>query len=658
MTTFPRVLVMLCLGLSLGGFSPAGAGQETPNDFDMLLQMDLQQLMNLEVTLLTRSEESQFSTPAAVYVLTQEDIRRSGYRRLPELLRLVPGLHVAKINANQWAVSSRNGLSRFSSTMLVMIDGRTVYTPFYAGVFWDLQDTFLEDIERIEVVRGPGGSLWGSNAVDGIINIVTQNAADTHGTKVYALGGSGEMEAEAGLRYGGSINDVNFRVFAKGYQSDTNEYLAPDQVPSRLNRSRYLPLVGANANDDGDEFMAGLRLDWQSGVNRYMFQGSTQKGNDSNDRVVSGTATANKLDSSDYNVVFNWERQLGADSSVSAAAVYDVLRRDDDIFEDDEKIFDLDVQYHLTHDIHQLAMGTGYRNFDSRVKVATPGSCGFTTPCFGVDPESRSDNTWSAFIQDRMRVSPTVELTIGTKYEHNDYSGSEFQPSVRAAWTPDEQTTWWGAITRAVRVPDRIGTDGLLDFGGGFIMPIGNKDQEAYYAYVYELGYRKQLSQTLVADLTAFFSDYRNTMQGSDAGVDDIYGFEGYLKYQPLERLRMELGYAYHAGRQHWEGDIEPLTDLPRHSVYSRVAWNPVNTVELDALVNYVDELESLTVTKDIPAYTRVDLRCGWRPAPQWDISLLLTNLLDDLHPEARDSQRVNTGVERGAMLKVTYTVD
>ena len=653
-----RWLLAVMTAMIFGLATNAPAAAEGSADFGQLLEMDLQQLMNLEVTLLTRSEGSQFSTPAAVYVLTQEDIRRSGYRRLPELLRLVPGLHVAKIEANQWAISSRSNLSRFSSTMLVMIDGRTIYTPFYAGVYWDMQDTLLEDIERIEVVRGPGGSLWGSNAVDGIINIITRNAADTHGTKAYVLGGSGEMEAEAGLRYGGSINDVNFRVFAKGYQSDTNEYLAPDQVPSRLNRSRYLPLVGDDANDDGDEFMAGLRLDWQAGVNRYMLQGSMQNGSYNNDRIISGTATANRLDSGDYNLVFNWERQLGADSSLNAAVFYDVLQRDDDIFEDDEKIFDLDVQYNLTRDSHQLAVGAGYRNFASRVKVATPGSCGFATPCFGVDPESRSDNTWSAFIQDRMRVSPTVELTIGTKYEHNAYSGSEFQPSLRAAWTPDEQITWWGAVTRAVRVPDRIGTDGLLDFGGGFTVPVGNKDLEAYYAYVYELGYRRQLSQTLVADLTVFLSDYRNTRQGSDFGTDDIYGFEGYLKYQPLERMRMELGYAYHAGRVELRGGKQDLNDLPKHSISSRISWDPTETVELDALINYVDDLESLNGNADVGDYTRVDLRIGWRPAPQWDVSLLLTNLLDDVHSEARDSQRVNTGVNRGAMLKVTYNTD
>lgn len=624
-------------------------------DLDALLQLDLRQLMNIDVSLASRIEEKQFRAPAAVYVLTQEDIRRSGHRRLPEILRMVPGLHVAKIDANKWAVSSRNNQSRFTSTMNVMIDGRSVYTPFFAGVYWDSQDTFIEDIERIEVVRGPGGSLWGSNAVDGIINIITKSSADTHGTKAYALAGQGEMEYDAGVRYGGELaNGINYRIFAKGYKNDNGEYLGAGD-----STNNGLAPIGSGANDKGDSGQIGFRMDWSSGQDNYMLQGNAYDGDFDEDRVVSGMLLPNALSTEGYNLVMNWKRKLGNNESISVNAFYDQVSRDDEILLNDETTFDIDLQHNISHGEHNIAWGLGYRYYDNEARITSPSGCSVTVPCFGVDPEARDLETWSAFIQDRIAFTETFALILGSKFEHNDYTGFEYQPTLRGLWTPDNDTTYWGAVTRAVRVPDRVSTDGILDFGA-FNVPIGNKDQQSFKNYAYELGFRKRLTNTWVVDGSFFYSDYRDTLQGAATlGRDYIFGFEGYVKHQYSPDLRLELGYTYNKGENALaSGGDRSTAGLPRNSLSLRSYYNLKNNMDLDAMVYFVDESEYITGSANIPAYTRVDLRYGWRPVKQLDVSLLLTNLLDDAHAEAIDPFKINTGAERGVMLKFTYTTD
>ena len=644
-------LIYWIIIFSLSICSPTHARDDASLGLDELLMMELRELANIEVSLASRIGEKQFQAPAAIYVLTKKDIRRSGLRRLPEILRLVPGLHVAKLDANKWAVSSRNTASRFTSTMLVMIDGRHVYSPFYAGVYWESQDTFIEDIERIEVVRGPGGPLWGANAVDGIINVITKTAKDTLGTKAYALVGSGEMKNEVGVRYGNKTkSDVNYRFFAKSYQTDKGEYLDAD-----VSTNTGLMPIGADANDEGTAQQVGFRADWNSGKDAYMFQGNAYQGDFDEDRVVGGARVPNTIMSEGQNLVFNWQRTLGSSDSLSMNVFYDQINRDDMILHNDETTFDLDLQHTMLISNHNLTWGLGYRYYDNQANITDPSSCGFATPCFAVEPTTKDLSTWSAFIQDRIAISDTFSLIVGSKFEDNDYTGFEYQPTLRGLWTPNEDTSYWAAVTRAVRIPDRVNTDGILDFGGGTTVSIGDKDQQSYINYTYELGYRKRLSNTTLIDGTVFYSDYRNTIQNG-SGVDDVYGLEGYIKYQYGPRLRLEWGYSFHEGHTALaSGGERPLSRLPKHSINLRAYYDLANDKELDAMVYYVEESKSIVGTRNIPSYTRIDLRYGWKASKKLGMSILISNMLDDTHAESADSTKINTGTNRGAMLKLTY---
>lgn len=610
------------------------------NELNPLFSLPLEELMNVEVSLTSRSEESQFTAPSAVYVLTQEDIRRSGLRRIPEILRMVPGLHVAKIDANKWTVSSRNNQSRFSSSMQVILDGRNIYSPFYAGVYWENQDIFIEDIERIEIVRGPGGSLWGTNAVDGIINIITKSSADTHGIKAFAVAGQGEMKYETGFRYGGaSANGMNYRVFAKQFKTDTGEYLKASE-----STNDGLAPVG---NDEGKSKQIGFRTDWASGQNNFALQGKIQDSDFDEDRATSGQLIPNSISSKGQGLAMSWKRQLNNTDSLSVTSFYSQLSRDDDILENDENTFDIDLQHNLTLGKHKPVWGVGFRYYYNKASVTNPNNCS-SIPCFGVDPETKRLETWNAFVQDRISLTDTFTLVVGTKFEDNEYTSFEYQPTLRGIWTPDNNTTYWSAITRALRIPDRVNTDGTLNFGI-FTIPIGDKDAKAVISYIYELGYRKCISTTLAVDGSAFYNNYDNAIQGTAVGGRDyIYGFEGNIKKTHSNNLRTELGYTYNDGR--WDvasGDDTSIARLIENTLYAKSYFQLKKNMELDTMIYYVSDSKTTTGARNIPEYTRVDVHYGWQANNQFDVSVLLSNLLDNVHAEGYDSFKINTGSNR-----------
>lgn len=638
---------------------PAGNAN---GDIDDLLALDINRLLDVKVTLAGRIEESAFAVPAAIYVLDREQILRSGHRRLPEILRMVPGMHVGKWDSNKWAVSSRNAMSRFASTMLVMIDGRHVYTPLYGGVRWEIQDVLLEDIERIEVIRGPGGPLWGSNAVDGIINVITRSAKDTQGTMMQAGVGKGEMKYETAVRHGGKTEGgVNFRVFAKTWQTDRGEYLDPS---ISTHNSRRTP--GDTADDAGKSWLTGFRADWEDGsTDRYSVQANVSNSLFNEERATGGNVLPNQMRYRTGNLMFHWRRQLGEHESLELRSALDHVSLGDDILRESQSIFDLDLQHSFRVGMHTVTWGGGYRYYRSDVRPPSGVAC---NSCFNVYPSVGRNQTISAFVQDQMAINDRLTVILGSKFEQSNYSDFESQPTARISWRPEDQQTVWAAVTRAVRTPTRLDHDrallnvppalapvfGCLVYQNG-VCQLGNPDAEAWRIVSKELGYRFRPSSRWSVDLTGFHNRFHKVIQGIDTlGRHEVKGVEGVLRFQPMANWQMEVNGTWHTARDILSnGTIADTPLLPARTAHFRSQARLSEQFDLDVMLYYASELKRNNLSP-IPAYTRLDLRFGWRPQKDVDLSLWLTNLTDSVHPEYIEGLKVNTGVRRGALLNLT----
>ena len=430
--------ILFTVAASIGLLLPAEAAwAQTTQD---LKRMSIADILDIRVSTVSRIPEESKTVPAAVYVITHEDIRRSGATSIPEALRLAPGLEVARIDGGTWSVGVRGFADRLARSMLVLIDGRAVYSPLFAGTYWETQDVVLEDVDRIEVIRGPGGTLWGANAVNGIINIVTKAVKETQGLYVTGAAGS-EVLGDGAVRYGGTTGATAYRLYAKGEDH------------------------GAEFHPDGNDFdgfrgvQAGGRLDWTSHAGRQVtFQGDVYD-------ARLGERPALTLYTAPFSVPTNVDAPLSGgnvlarvNGPASARApyqlqlYYDRTNRDEMPAGEDRDTFDVDFQQSWTSWPRQrLVWGAGYRVSDGRIIAVAPTS--FT-------PDARTDNLYTGFAQDEITLVPDrVRVTVGSKIEHNDYSGVELQPSARVAWTPASDTTVWASVARAVRTPSRVETD-------------------------------------------------------------------------------------------------------------------------------------------------------------------------------------------------------
>ena len=682
-TFFLAGWVLLTGLLMIWGVLPAwgSAGGKDPSVPTDLTELSLEELMNIEVTLASRKEEKLFETAAAIFVITQDDLRRSGVTSLPEALRLVPGMQVARMDANKWAVSARGFNDRFAQKLLVLIDGRTVYTPMFSGVFWEIQDVLLEDVDRIEVIRGPGATLWGANAVNGIINITTKNAHDTQGGLV-RVGIGTEERGFGAVRYGGRMaEDACFRFYGKYFVRDA-----------------FVVASGEPGADDWSMFRGGFRGDWQVlGRGSLTVQGDLFSGEARETvRIPSLSPPFEQTSEEDIelsggDVLARWEQAYSPGSDLALQVYYDRNRRMDSVWLlIDRETYDVDFQHRFALGARQeVVWGLGYR-FS---RDETEGS--FLT---SFDPAGRSTDLFSAFLQDDVRlVEGRLRLTVGSKFEQNDFSGFEVQPNVRLLWTPHSWQTAWAAVSRAVRTPARVDEDVRLAFqayASEELLPIsppgsppflvtiegdGNFDSEQLLAF--EVGYRIRPIPELFLDIAGFFNDYRDLRAARDTPlslgtlpgpphlriplvVDNLmegetYGAEGVAEWQlPGNRGRLRAAYTYLKVDLQLKPGANPESATPEmgnpeHQFYLQSSLDLYRGLQLDGILRYVSRLpgrESSSEASypdlpyverlrriDIPGYVELDLRVGWHPTQNVEVSITGQNLLDSHHPEFED---------------------
>ncbi|MBT5307599.1 MAG: TonB-dependent receptor [Candidatus Scalindua sp.] len=619
-----------------------------------------------------KKEQKQSDTTAATFVITSEDIRRSGARTIPDLLRMVPGIQVARMDANKWAITSRGFNGRFANKLLVMIDGRSVYTPAFSGVIWEVKDTLLEDIDRIEVVRGPGGTLWGANAVNGVKNIITKKATETQGSLV-TTGIGTEEQGFGGARYGGKIGgNLSYRAYAKYFNRDNTETAG-----------------GTEGHDDWRMGRGGFRVDWDKGENdKLTFQGDYYDGTAGQRVTVPDLSTASlssridgNIDLSGGNLLFRWNRTLSEDSDLSLQFYYDRTERSEFVIEEIRDTFDIDFhhRFHLPLN-NEILWGAKFRFTTDDIRGSNT---------LSVSETSREDPFFSAFVQDEITLIPDkLYFTLGSKIEHNNYTGIEVQPSSRILYTPNTKNTVWGAISRAVRTPSRLEHTIRLDkesIAPGTLFPgspatlgviIGDNNFDSEVLTAFEIGYRTQPTNHLSFDAAAFYNLYydlltiesgtplpdltipisvRNKMNGAS------YGVELAARWQALEWWNIKGSYSYMDMQLHTEGDSnDTITedgfedDIPNHQFSIRSMMDLPGNLELDSWIRYVDSVPSVNVD----SYITLDARLGWNPTEKIELSIVGKNLLEKRHKEYGPSSIINTqttGIERSVYASITW---
>jgi iron complex outermembrane receptor protein len=592
--------------------------------------------MSMEVSTVSRTESTVGKTPAAVYVLTNEMIRRSGARNIPEALRLVPGVQVARVNAYTWAISIRGFNGVFANKLLVQIDGRAVYSPGTAGVPWDIQQMLLEDVERIEIIRGPGASVWGANAVNGVINIVTKSSADTRGVYAYTGGGSEHRSFNA-LRVGGRTGELNWRLY--GMQADDG--------CGYFNQ----PFLGT-AWDAYQFAQGGFRMDWTpTSRDTLTLQGDFLGERETLRQLVFGFPFDEPDDVRATDFLGRWTRQIDEDTDWSVQTYYYGFKRTAtgllprDLILD---AYDLDMQFHTKiGDRHDVVCGFGYRNYESTVRRSD-----FIT---FVPPRDTFDII-SYFVQDTIELRPDrLFLTAGIKLEHNDFTNFEWQPTIRVLMTPNDRTAIWGAISRAVRTPAVNERD--IDYLFGFIQ--GNKNLKSEDLLAYEFGIRRQPTDKLYWDLAAFFNRYDNLVGVtplfpvlpevvSNVGTGDTYGFELVVTYAVNDDWRLRSGYSFLVEDIDYPVGTAVYLTIPgmnpRNQCFLHSAWDLGSDVTFDTIFRYVDYL----LAGPVPSYLVMDVRLAWEPRDGLEVAVVGQNLLDNHHLEYGsfgDTTQVQSGV-------------
>lgn len=635
--------ILLCLYLPLVNAEQGAADfDQRAQELNQLIQMDMSDLLNVEVTSVSKKAQKVSKAAAAIFVISHQDIKRSGVTSIPEALRMAPGIDVARIDGNKWAITSRGFNGRYANKLLVLIDGRSVYTPFFSGVHWDVQDTLLEDIDRIEVIRGPGATLWGANAVNGVINIITKSAAKTQGG--YAMAGGGSTERVfGGFRYGGQIKEgLHYRMYAKYFERENNDDFNEVAV-----------------NDDWRMGRGGFRVDWNAtDTDNLTVQGDMYEGdvgetiNQASINTPFNTWVNNDAQLAGGNILMRWNKQINENESTTLKVYYDYTERDNYWLRLEHNTLDIDFQHALPlTNSHNLTWGAQYRFISDDIEGS-----------FIMRPTKKNVDyhQFSLFIQDEWALlEDELTLSVGSKFSHNDFSGFEIQPSARIIWTPTKNQSIWASISRAVRTSSR-GEQGIninplaMSTGPTLFTFSGGLENASEEVIAYELGYRFKPIDELTLDLALFYNMYDNLRNFDPASTPQFagthfvqsfnmhsdmaaesYGGELALSWQAMDTLHFNATYSYLQMQLHTENGDSNFSEnaekqSPHHKFSIRSSLNVLPTLDWDMWVRYVDSIPA----HQVPSYITLDTRLAWRPYKTLEVSVVGQNLLDSQHPE------------------------
>ena len=614
------------------------AQEPDPQLAQNLKRLSIDELTQLDITTASRRIEPLAQVASAVSVIRGEDIRRAGIANLAEALRLADGIEVARVDNGTSAISARGFNIPTANKLLVLIDGRTVYSPLFAGTFWSVQDVPLLNIDRIEVIRGPGGAVWGANAVNGVVNIITKSAADTKGVQT-VVGAGTEERAIATVQYGGGGQQFDYRVYGK-YRARDAQVLA----------------TGISADDPVKYGQAGFRLESRgSSRDWWLVQGDAYAGReglfDRPDTHVTGS-----------NLMGRWGRRFSGDRQFRAQVYVDhVYRRVVNQFREVRNTFDVDVQHQLAAGRHSLVAGGGWRGSKGNDRG---------NEAFRFDPQEQFTTVAGVFAQDEIALPKRLALIVGTKFERNTFTGIEAQPNIRLRWTPTTRRTVWGAVSRAVRLPTRIDTDlRITDPVTTAVTLAGRTDFDSEKVIAYEAGYRAEVSPRASIDVATFFNVYdrlRSQEFPSAPGQPIVlsnmlnaraWGADLSATTLVVPQWRIHTSYSYlrltaavDPGSRDPTRGFSEFND-PSHMFKLRSSIDLSRGVEVDGVFRAVSRLPHPVV----PAYAELDARIGWRVSPSFEISLIGQNLLHARHAEFHRSTPIREEFQRGAYVRILW---
>ncbi len=609
---------------------------------------------NIQIVSASKKEESAFEASSAVYVLTQEDIKRIGAKTIPEALRAVPGVQVAKMNSNTWAVTIRGFNSQFANKLLVLIDGQSVYTPTFSGTWWDSNNTpLLEDIEKIEVIRGPGATVWGANAVNGVVNIITKSSKLTQGTHVL-VGGGNEERAFAEVRKGGKLSDkTSYRIFAK-----------------KEKRAGDIEVAG-NETDDWETSNVGFRIDSDISKTKKLYVKADYFDHDINSDYTNPTTFAfenSETKSTGARILAKYQAAIDKDSDFFVQGYIDYFARDLPFLDIERTTADIEAQYNYSGlEGHEINAGVEVRYHDGKLLDKPVGGTSFIT----YNPKEDTYSSYSAFIQDKFElIDDKLFLTIGSKFEYNYFTDWEIQPNLRLTYLADKNTTIWGAVSRASRTPTRA-ERGINLLANPVISQVGNINFDSEVLTAYEAGIRFRPRNNIMADLTVFYNEY-NELRSQEFAFPNLvvdnnlegetYGAELSLDWRVTTNWDLVASYSFLKTDLRAVNGSTDFVELahegsnPENQFSIRSHLNLGNNIELDKVLYYVDELPSASTTVSVDDYWRFDARLAWKPNDNIELSIVGQDIFGNGRLEYAPALYQNTAeIERSVYAQVKF---